>query len=105
MTKKELMDVVYAETGLSHSQTQQAVQATFDSLIKILIHYGRVELRGFGVFMLQQRAPRKARNPRTGEELVVPARESIVFKPSPLFKQELESSRETLRKQTNEANS
>ena len=42
---------------------------------------GRIELRNFGVFEVKQRKPRKARNPRTGEKVKVPAKLVVTFKP------------------------
>ena len=43
------------------------------------IYKGRIELRNFGVFEVKRRAARKARNPRTNEEVLVPARNVVVF--------------------------
>ena len=42
---------------------------------------GRIELRNFGVFEVKQRKPRKARNPRSGEPVFVPAKLAVKFKP------------------------
>ena len=42
---------------------------------------GRIELRNFGVFEVRERKPRKARNPRTGENVKVPAKLVVTFKP------------------------
>ena len=93
MTKKEIAKLVYASCDLSHLQTQEAVQATFDSLLDVLLEFGRVELRGFGVFAIQTRAGRKARNPRSGEEVWVPEHETVAFKPSKVVKDRLEARR------------
>lgn len=89
MTKYDIAKQVYSTTDLTQAQAQLAVQATFDSLAKVLLQSGRVELRGFGVFAIQPRAARKARNPRTGEEVIVPEHDAIAFKPSVLLKREL----------------
>ena len=93
MTKKEIARLVYNNTQLNLADSQEAVQATFESIIKILVKYDRVELRGFGVFQIQKRAARKARNPRTGEEVWVDEHETVVFKPSKLMKAEIQSKR------------
>ena len=89
MTKKEIARLVYTNTKLSLVESQEAVQATFDAISKLLVKYGRVELRGFGVFSVQKRSARKAHNPRTGEEVLVPEHETVVFKPSKLMKAEI----------------
>lgn len=93
MTKKEIARLVYNNTQLSLVDSQDAVQATFEAITKVLIKYGRVELRGFGVFAVQKRAARKAHNPRTGEEVQVPEHETVVFKPSKLMKAEIQARR------------
>jgi nucleoid DNA-binding protein len=46
-----------------------------------LVLQGRVELRNLGIFAVKKRKPRKARNPRTGEQVDVPARLVVTFKP------------------------
>ena len=89
MTKKEIARLVYTNTKLSLVESQEAVQATFDAISKLLVKYGRVELRGFGVFSVQKRSARKAHNPRTGEEVLVPEHETVVFKPGKLMKAEI----------------
>ena len=54
---------------------------TFDGITQTLVEEGRIELRNFGVFEVKKRKPRKARNPRTGEKVKVPARLVVTFKP------------------------
>lgn len=91
MTKKEIARLVYNNTQLSLVDSQEAVQATFEAISKLLVKFGRVELRGFGVFTVQKRAARKAHNPRTGEEVQVAEHETVVFKPSKLMKAEVQN--------------
>jgi DNA-binding protein HU-beta/integration host factor subunit beta len=68
------------EMGLPQTQAQEVVQRVFDRITETLVQQGRLELRNFGVFEVKQRRPRKARNPRTGEEVMVPARMVVTFK-------------------------
>ena len=100
MTKKEIARFVYDNTQLNSSDSQAAVQSTFDAIVKLLVKFGRVELRGFGVFMIQKRSGRKARNPRTGEEVWVDEHETVVFKPSKLMKAEIQTKRAAAAKKT-----
>jgi len=51
------------------------------------VQHGRIELRNFGVFEVKQRAARKARNPRTGDEVYVPPKKVVVFKPGRLMEE------------------
>ena len=57
------------------------VQKTFDAIVEALVTEGRIELRNFGVFEVKPRAARKARNPRTGEKVLVAAKNVVTFKP------------------------
>jgi integration host factor subunit beta len=69
------------EMGLTQIQARQIVQKVFEGITDTLLHEGRIELRNFGVFEVKQRQPRKARNPRTGEMILVSARMVVTFKP------------------------
>ena len=55
-----------------------------------LVEEGRVELRNFGVFEVKRRAPRKARNPRTGEKLFVPEKSVVTFRAGQNVQQRVE---------------
>ena len=52
-----------------------------DAIINTLKENSRIELRNFGVFEVKVRKPRKARNPKTGGEVFVPAKRVVTFKP------------------------
>src|SRR5207249_309956 len=67
MTKKEIVKQIADKVGLTQVETKEVVQSTFDAIIDAIASEGRIELRNFGVFEVKGRAPRKARNPRTGE--------------------------------------
>ena len=81
MTKKEIVRTISEEIGLTQLQTKVIVQKTFDAIVETLVNDGRIELRNFGVFEVKQRAPRKARNPRTGDKVFVPEKSVVTFKP------------------------
>jgi len=81
VTKREVVQTIAKELGLTQHQAQQIVQKTFDSIVKILVADGRVEIRNFGVFEVKWRKARTARNPRTGEKVSVPERCTVTFKP------------------------
>ena len=67
--------------GLTQRQTKEIVQRVLDGITETLLNEGRIELRNFGVFEVKKRKPRKARNPRTGEKVDVPAKLVVTFKP------------------------
>jgi len=82
MTRAELIDrLAHERTALSHPRIEQAVKTLLEAMAATLIHNGRIEIRGFGRFCLHHRPPRMSRNPRTGEAVEVPARQTVHFKP------------------------
>ncbi|MCP4888929.1 integration host factor subunit beta [Rubripirellula sp.] len=81
MTKKDIVRTISEEVGLTQQHTKEIVQKTFDAIIDSLVREGRIELRNFGVFEVKPRAARKARNPRTGEQVDVPRKHVVTFKP------------------------
>jgi nucleoid DNA-binding protein len=81
VTKKEIVRTISEEIGLTQLQTKEIVQKTFNAIVEALVEGGRIELRNFGVFEVKRRAPRKARNPRTGEKVFVAEKYVVTFKP------------------------
>src|SRR3954449_6585047 len=81
VTKKEIVKRISEEIGLTQLKTKDIVQRTLDAIIQTLVTEGRIELRNFGVFEVKCRAPRKARNPRTGDKVYVPSKNVVTFKP------------------------
>ncbi|MFZ5830741.1 MAG: HU family DNA-binding protein [Planctomycetota bacterium] len=81
MTKKDIVRTISEEIGLTQLQTKEIVQKTFDAIVEALVANRRIELRNFGVFEVKKRAPRKARNPRTGEKVFVEEKFVVTFKP------------------------
>ena len=91
MTKREIVQSISEDLGLTQLQTKEIVQKVFDAILNSLAKEGRVELRNFGVFEVKRRAPRKARNPRTNETVHVPEKHVVVFKPGRIMQQRVES--------------
>ena len=81
VTKKEIVKKISEDIGLTQLKTKDIVQRTLDAIILTLVSEGRIELRNFGVFEVKRRAPRKARNPRTGDKVFVPSKNVVTFKP------------------------
>jgi len=82
MTKAELVDTIATETGVSKSHTGIIVQELFQVVSQALTEGKHLEIRGFGTFKVRERRARRARNPRSGTEVMVPAKLVPVFKPS-----------------------
>jgi nucleoid DNA-binding protein len=81
MTKKDLAKAIADEMGLTQGQAREIIQRVFTGITETLLHEGRLELRNFGVFEVKQRRPRRARNPRTGQAVEVPAKRVVTFRP------------------------
>ncbi len=79
MTKKEIVRQIASELRIDQTLTRKIVQRTLDSILRVILDKGRIELRNFGVFEVKHRSARKARNPRTNEEVLVPPKKVIRF--------------------------
>jgi integration host factor subunit beta len=66
---------------LQFKDAELAVKVILDAMTNTLLKGGRAEIRGFGSFSLNHRPPRKGRNPKTGESVLVPAKYVPHFKP------------------------
>ena len=89
LTKKDLVLAVARDTGITQVDVKRVVQRTLDHLIENLKEGKTIELRNFGVFKVRQRAPRRGRNPKTGQEVPVPPKRVVVFKPGLLMRQDI----------------
>lgn len=87
MTKADMVDVISASTGLTKVETEAVVNGFMETVIDAMKRDEHIELRGFGTFKVVKRAPRVARNPKTNEEIQVPARHIPVLKMSKDFRQ------------------
>ncbi len=87
MTKKDIvLKIAEQEKDLTQIEIKRIVQKTLDEIISSLEKGQTVELRNFGVFKVKSRRGRMGRNPRTGEEVPVPAKKVAVFKPGLIMK-------------------
>ena len=81
MIRSELVQALAEENpDLRPEEVEEVVTIFFDEISARLADGGRVELRGFGAFSTREREARKGRNPRTGEEVDVPAKRVPFFK-------------------------
>ena len=80
MTKNDIALRIARDLDLHQTDMKRAVQLVLDNIIEILVTERRLELRNFGVFAVKRRKPRRARNPRNGDQVMVPERNVITFK-------------------------
>ena len=86
MNKAELIAAVAEKTGLSKKDTEAVVSASLEVITDTLAQGEKVQLVGFGSFETKARAARIGRNPRTKEEIKIPASKVPVFKPGKALK-------------------
>ncbi len=81
MTKAELVEEVAGMTQLTKKHAEIIVNTVFDSIVESLRVGHKIELRGFGSFRIRNRGARIGRNPKTGDQVQVPAKRIPYFKP------------------------
>jgi integration host factor subunit beta len=80
MTKADLINIVAKKLDITQVQSGIIVEAALRSIVNALQGGNEVEIRGFGSFRFRNRAPRKGRNPKTGEKVDVPPKKIPYFK-------------------------
>jgi len=86
MNKTELVAIVAEKSGLTKKDAERVVSATFDAITTSLQKGDKVQVSGFGVFEVKEREARVGRNPRTKEEIQIPATRQPAFKASKTLK-------------------
>jgi DNA-binding protein HU-beta len=79
MTKSDLVQQVAKDTGLSQNQTSKIINEIFDAISESLQKGEDVRITGFGTFRTAETKERSGRNPRTGEEITIPAGKRVSF--------------------------
>lgn len=88
MNKVELVEAVMTAAGLeTKKQSEMAVEAVFDSIVKALSKGEEVAIAGFGTFKVAKRAARMGINPKTGEKIQIAAKTLPKFKAGKMFKE------------------
>ena len=80
MNKAELVAAVAEKTALSKKDSEKVVNAAFEAITEALVAGEKVQLVGFGSFETKERNARIGRNPRTKEEIEIPATRVPAFK-------------------------
>jgi DNA-binding protein HU-beta len=81
MTKADLIENMANDAAISKAEAQKALNSLVDSITSTLKKKdGKVTLVGFGTFSKVRRKARKGRNPQTGEEIKIKARNAVKFK-------------------------
>ena len=86
MTKSELIDCIANDAGIKKAEAEKALKSVVENVTSQLKSGESINLWGLGVFSITDRPARKGRNPRTGEEIDIPAAKAVKFKPAKALK-------------------
>ena len=91
MTKADVVTEIVQETGLDKNEALKAVEAFMSSIKKSLSNGQNVCLRGFGSFIVKERAEKTGRNISKNTTIIIPAHNIPSFKPAKTFVEEVKS--------------
>lgn len=86
MKKTELIAAIAEQSGLTKKDAEKALNATIDTIIKVVAEGDKIQLTGFGTFEQRQRNARTGVDPRTGNSIEIPASKVPAFKAGKGFK-------------------
>lgn len=93
LTKAHIVDRVYDRTQVTKKEAADYVNEILEVMKEALEEGEEIKLSGFGKFEVRKKGERIGRNPRTGDEIVIPERKVLRFKVSQVLKDELNGER------------
>jgi integration host factor subunit alpha len=91
LTRSDLSEAVYREIGLSRNESSDLVETILDRIAAALVDGDTVKISSFGTFAVREKGARMGRNPKTGEEVPIDPRRVLVFRPSHILKERVDS--------------
>jgi integration host factor subunit alpha len=91
VTKLDLVESVYEKIGFSKKEAGELVESVFSEIKSQLMDGTKVKISGFGNFVVNEKEPRKGRNPQTGEPIIISKRRVLTFKASQILKEKINS--------------
>lgn len=89
MTKADIVRIIGEKIGFPAEKSAQMVDQLLATLKETLESGENIKISGFGNFNVRTKLPRKGRNPKTGEELMISGRTVVTFRPSALLRKAL----------------
>lgn len=86
MNKEDLVQAVASKTNMPKNASLEAIDAVFAAIEESLVSHEDVSIAGFGKFAAKYQKAREGRNPKTGEDINIPARFAVKFSPSSVLK-------------------
>ncbi len=91
MTKADIVNLVVGKVGLPRNESQEIVEAVFDTIKETLIAGESVKVSVFGTFNVRKKGARIGRNPKTKQQVEITPRRVVTFKASEYLKEFVES--------------
>ena len=91
MVKSELIESLAERADITQAKAEEVVDLFFNSITETLAQGDRVEIRGFGAFTVRDYKSYNGRNPKTGEQIVVPPKRLPFWKTGQELKQRVDS--------------
>lgn len=89
MTKADMVEIIHEKMGLTKKDIARIVDEVFSSIRNEILNKSNVKISGFGNFEVKRRGRRIGRNPKTSVETVIEPRNVVVFRPSQIFKDDV----------------
>ena len=89
MNKADVISLISEKLSIRKSEAEKYVETSFDEMFNVVKTDGSFRIGSYGLLSLVERNERNARNPQTGESIVVPAHKTIKFKVSPAYKKQV----------------
>ena len=96
MNKSELIEKLAERSGLNVIQTEEVVNLIYKKMRETMVNGGRIEIRGFGSFVVKEYQAYQGRNPKTGDKIAVPPKKLPFFKVGKELKERIDRDDVTL---------
>ena len=91
MNKSDLIEIISQQVQVPHKKAEEVVNFIFDHMVEVLKNGGRIEIRGFGSFVMRAYGSYRGRNPRTGQSIDVKPKRLPFFKVGKELKEKVNS--------------
>ena len=102
MTKADIVEIIHQKIGFGRKESTEIVEQVFEIIQETLESGEKIKLSGFGNFVVRQKRPRRGRNPKSGDEIVISGRKVVTFKSGNVLRKALNQDRETLEAESND---
>ena len=95
MNKSELIEKLAERTGLNVMQAEEIINLIYRKMRDTMVNGGRIEIRGFGSFVVKEYQAYQGRNPKTGQKISVPPKKLPFFKVGKELKERIDNAEVT----------